>query len=244
LPLNGGILIVGSLLWDERREGWRRSRLDMESAESVTAPIRYGRQSETRGNTYTMVFSRGCDTGKATVVRCRNAASSPDDVISEAEHLWAAEQNAAVSRKVSANWGCVTLLCNPKRNIPQTFLTGWANRVAQIQNYGNMAQPIGEGRLVSDGGLLQIAWPRRVADGSAVPLDFLLATATRPTLTGGPLAYPAVEMIANAWNADAGNHVEYFWKNIDNGICTFQDDEIRALLRARGAQAPSAFRTT
>ena len=110
--------------------------------------------------------------------------------------------------------------------------------------HGNMAQLIGEGRLVSDGGLLQIAWPRRVADGSAVPLDFLLATATRPTLTGEPLAYPAVEMIANAWNADAGNHVEYFWKNIDNGIRTFQDDEIRALLRARGAQAPSAFRTT
>ena len=68
MPLNGGILIVGSLLWDERREGWRRSRLDMESAELVTAPIRYGRQSETRGNTYTMVFSRGCDTGKAMVV--------------------------------------------------------------------------------------------------------------------------------------------------------------------------------
>ncbi len=27
VPLNGGILIVGSLLWDERRERWRRSLL-------------------------------------------------------------------------------------------------------------------------------------------------------------------------------------------------------------------------
>lgn len=156
MPLNGGILIVGSFLWDESRERCRRSRLDMESAEPVTAPIRYGRQSETRGNTYAMVFSRGCDTGKATAVRCRHAASSPDDVISEAEHLWAAEQNAAVNRKVSANWGCVTLLCNPKRNIPQTFLTGWANRVAQIQNQGNIPQLTGEGRLVSDGGCCRL----------------------------------------------------------------------------------------
>jgi hypothetical protein len=236
LPLNGGILIVGSLLWDERREGWRRSRLDMESAESVTAPIRYGRQSETRGNTYTMVFSSGCDTGKATVIRCRHAASSSDDVICEAEHLWAAEQNAAVSRTISANWGCVTLLFNPERNIPQAFLTGWANRVAQIPNYGNMPQLPEEGRLVSDGGLLQIAWPRRAADGSAVSLDFLLATATRPTLTGKRLSYPTVEMIANAWNADTGNHVEYFWKNNDHGIQTFQDNAILQLLNPRRNQ--------
>ena len=87
---------------------------------------------------------------------------------------------------------------------------------------------------MSDGGLLQIAWPRRAADGSSVPLDFLLATATRPTLMGTPLAYPTVEMIANAWNADTEDNVEYFWKNHDRGIRTFQDDEIRMLLNPRG----------
>jgi hypothetical protein len=231
LPLNGGILIVGSLLWDERRERWRRSRLDMHSAELVTAPIRYGRRSETRGNTYTMVFSRGCDTGQAMVIACTHPAFSADDVISEAEHLWAAEQNAAVNRTISAGWGCVTLLCNPEREIPQTFLTGWANRVAPVRNVAQLQE---EGRLVSDGGLLHIAWPRRAADGSAVPLDFLLATATRPTLMGTPLAYPTVQMIANAWNADTEDNVQYFWKNHDRGIRTFQDDEIRVLLNPRG----------
>jgi hypothetical protein len=231
LPLNGGILIVGSLLWDERRERWRRSRLDMHSAELVTAPIRYGRRSETRGNTYTMVFSRGCDTGQAMVITCTHPAFSADDVISEAEHLWAAEQNGAVNRTISAGWGCVTLLCNPEREIPQTFLTGWANRVAPVRNVAQLQE---EGRLVSDGGLLHIAWPRRAADGSAVPLDFLLATATRPTLMGTPLAYPMVQMIANAWNADTEDNVQYFWKNHDRGIRTFQDDEIRVLLNPRG----------
>jgi hypothetical protein len=147
--------------------------------------------------------------------------------------LPAAEQNATVSRQISAGWGCVTLLCNPDSNIPQAFLTGWANRVAQELNYSNVPQTPQEGRLVSAGGLLQIAWPRRVA-GAAAPLDFLLATATRPTLTGTPVSYPTVEMIANAWNADTGNHVEYFWKNNDNGIRTFQDDAILQVLHPRG----------
>src|SRR5271165_4553485 len=131
VPLNAGILIIGSLLWDERRQAWRDSRLDMTSAQTVTAPIRYGRRSETRGNTYTMVFSRVCKAGQGTVVRCVHPVSSVDDLISEAEHLWAAEHNATVSRQISAGWGCVTLLCNPDRNIPKTFLTGWASRVAQ-----------------------------------------------------------------------------------------------------------------
>jgi hypothetical protein len=234
LQFNVGILIIGSLLWDERRQEWRESRLDMTSAQTATAPIRYGRRSQTRGNTYTMVFSRECKDGHGAVVRCIHPVSSVSDLISEAEHLWAAEQNTTVGRQISADWGCVTLLCCPDRRAPQSLLTGWANRVAQERNYGNATQEPGEGGLVSAGGLLQIAWPRRVADGAAAPLDFLLATATRPTLTGTPLSYPTVEMIANAWNADTGNHVEYFWKNTDNGIRTFQDDEIRERLRPRG----------
>jgi hypothetical protein len=134
------------------------------------APIRYGRRSETRGDTYTMVFSRGCDAGQAMVIPCTHTASSADDLISEAEHLWAAEQNSVLSRTISAGWGCVTLLCNPEREVPQAFLTEWANHVRPVRN---IVQLPGEGRLVSDDGLLQIEWPRCTANGAAVALDFL-----------------------------------------------------------------------
>jgi hypothetical protein len=233
VTLRGGILIIGSLLWDESRQDWRDTRLDMASAEAVTAPIRYGRRSETRGSTYTMVFSRGCEAGRGTVVCCVRPISSVDDLASEAEHLWAAEQHAAVSRQISAGWGCVALLRNPDRDIPKTFLTGWANRVAQIQNYGNVPHTLDEGLLVSADGLLDIPWPQRLSDGSVVQLDFLLATATRPTLTGTPLSYPTVEAISEAWNADTRNRVEYFWNNYDNGIRTFQDEAIIRLLHPR-----------
>jgi hypothetical protein len=70
-----------------------------------------------------------------------------------------------------------------------------------------------------------------VSDDTAVPLDFLLATATHPTLAGTPSAYPSIETIANAWNTDRNNEVKYFWKNRDSGICTFQDEAISKRLR-------------
>src|SRR5437879_4452497 len=110
VPLSVGVLIVGSLLWDARRQTWRDASLQMASSELVTAPIRYGRRSQQRGNTYTMVLSRLCAAGQAKVVRCAKTVSSPDDLIVEADHLWAAERNGAVERRISAGWGCVALL--------------------------------------------------------------------------------------------------------------------------------------
>lgn len=55
MPLTAGVLIIGSLLWDSEKErpAWRAARLDVAGAQTVTAPIRYGRLSESR---YTMVF--------------------------------------------------------------------------------------------------------------------------------------------------------------------------------------------
>src|SRR5580692_12520499 len=56
LTLSIGVLIIGSLYWDPRRQGWRDSRLDVDNVFNVHAPIRYGRRSTGRGHTYTMVL--------------------------------------------------------------------------------------------------------------------------------------------------------------------------------------------
>ena len=236
MPLNGGVLIIGSLLWDDDpvREAWRRERLAMDSTVTVTAPIRYGRRSGVRrGRTYTMVFSRSAQAGRARVVRCSRAITSGGDLIAEALRLWEAEELSANHGQIAANWGCVALLCNPERRIPPEFLRTWAQRVNNEQSYGTVSQTPDEGRLISQNGLLQIGWPRCVQGGAAIDLDLLLVTANDPTLTGTPLSYPSVETIVDAWNSAAQEHAEYFWKNIDNGITTFQDDEIRAGLRPR-----------
>jgi|SRR3990170_7778359 len=48
--MRAGILIIGSLLWDNcQRDAWRRSRLCVDRAVHVKAPIYYGRRSNSRG---------------------------------------------------------------------------------------------------------------------------------------------------------------------------------------------------
>jgi hypothetical protein len=235
VPLTAGVLIIGSLLWDSDpvRKAWRDGRLLMNSAETVTAPIRYGRLSSSRGNSYTMVFSRLCQAGQAKLVTCSHTISSLHDLIAEAEYLWKAEQPRAKAHRIAANWGCVVLQCDPERKIPDDLLRGWAERVARESDYGNVSHTQEEGILVSDDGLLRIDWPLLVKGDLAVQLDLLLATANDPEITAFSPSYPTAEAIADAWNR-AGGHVEYFWKNTDNGIRTFQDDEIRAGLHPRG----------
>jgi hypothetical protein len=146
VPLSIGILIIGSLYWeqDDVRLAWRE-RLRMEDAVDVDAPIRYGRISENRGNTYTMVFARGCPPGRAKAVPCLNAASTAEELITEAEHLWAAECRAPMNGRISANWGCVALTANPQRAIHAEILAGWAARVRRARPYGNIRQAPGEG---------------------------------------------------------------------------------------------------
>jgi len=234
MPLTAGVLIIGSLLWDESRQAWRNARLDMTTVKNVTAPIRYGRLSSSRGNTYTMVFSRLCQTGHAKAIRCSRGVSTGADLIAEAEALWKAEQSDAPAGRIAAGWGCVALLCHPERKVPKSLLGAWADRVAREPNYGQVSQTQTEGRLIGDDGLLKIDWPRLVEGGAPVDVDLLLVTANDPRINASSLKYPDVGMITNAWNAAANKNAEYFWRNTENGIRTFQDDEIRALLRPRG----------
>jgi hypothetical protein len=228
VQLDAGILIIGSLLWDDDkiRQQWRDERLDLDQSELVSAPIRYGRRSgERRGHTYTMVFSRSASAGHARVVRCSHPITSADDLITEALRLWEAEELAKdTGRIANKRWGCVALLCNPKRKIPEDLLRAWAQRVGDEQGYGHVSQLAAEGSLISKDGILQIDWPCCIAGGAPVDLDLLLVTANDPTLAGMPPSYPSVETIVRAWN-DAAPHAEYFWKNTDHGITTFQDDE-------------------
>ena len=152
MPLTAGVLIIGSLFWDleNDRPAWRKDRLDMAAAQNVAVPIRYGRVSESRGNSYTMVVSRTCPAGRAKLVGCSHAISTVEDLIAEAECLWRAEQPAANPNRIASGWGCVALRCNPKRQIPQDFLQGWAARVAREPGYERLTQAL-EGGLLQEG---------------------------------------------------------------------------------------------
>ena len=68
MKLKGGVIIIGSLLWqddlklntnDKIRYNWRNTSLNLSEKILVKLPIRYGRYSD--GNIYTMVFSMNCE---------------------------------------------------------------------------------------------------------------------------------------------------------------------------------------
>ena len=229
MPLRVGVLVIGALFWDSgnQRPDWRDSRLDAATAQNATAPIRYGRLSQSWGNSYTMVYSRLCPSGQGKIIPCSRPVWTMQDLIVEAEHLWKAENPRANAHRICARWGCVTLLCNPERAIPTAIVNGWAARVREEPDYGSILQGEGEGILVDPAeGLLRIDWPK-VGEATA-DFDLLLATAIKPTLD--PLSgYPSTSLIAEAWNK-AGPNVEYFLNNRANGIRTFQDEQIGKLL--------------
>lgn len=228
-----GILAIGSLYWDNdpNRERWRESRLNRSEEFHVNAPIRYGRKSETRGDTYTMVFSGSCPLGQAKVVSCRNRVTTVDSLIVEAEYLWAAERSAErPNHRISAPWGAVGLLTRPGAVIPQPILDGWAQRVSQEHRYAVLSYAREDGPPISSAGLLQIVWPTLLRGSESLRLDLLLATATDPTLQGEPPQFPTPESIAAAWNSDPAGNVRYFLTNRENGITTFQDEGILGYL--------------
>ena len=225
-----GVLIIGSLYWDDSkcRPAWRSERLNLEREERVRVPIRYGRRSKKRGNTYTMVISSGLAEekfGTAIAVPCTSA-----DVFTEAEQLWAAERNATHGPvgTIATGWGCVGLLEHPRGSLDREGRERWTKRVRREPCYGNLPHARDERSAVSKLGFLNIDWPKTM-NGSLLEWDLLLASATHPTLDNE--AYPSSRDIARAWQTSEGrSEVKYFRENRKNGIWTFQDAEIEEML--------------
>ena len=234
--LSLGVLIIGSLYWDpaDHRRKWRGDCLDLNGERYVDAPIRYGRRSRSRGCSYTMVFSSSLaprQYGRAIAVPCGRARNTAE-LVDAAVRLWTAETSDGKNRqrRVSASWGCVALLENPRRPMPADVRAGWTKRVSGEACYGRLNSAVDEVVAVNESGFLQIPWPGE--DGSDLGVDVLLATATNPTIVEG--RYPTAQQVADAWNSrDGREYVDYFFKNKERGIRTFEDNAIEERLGTR-----------
>lgn len=231
MNLRAGVLVIGSLLWEEteHRKRWRRERLICADQTRVSVPIRYGRRSNSRGDTYTMVFSLTLSMSDRTMgwgiaVPCVRKVHDTHDLVEEAEALWVAEQSRAITPgPISANWGRVGVVFNPRSPYREEVLSCWSDRVGTENNYSELPNLSGEKPAIGKDGLLRIPWPRTEL-GEYDGLDVLLATATDPSLVDGK--YPLPDEVAKAWNIDNCGNVRYFMKNQESGIVTFEDDEI------------------
>ncbi len=231
-----GVLIIGSLFWDEiyDRPRWRQEYLSLKEAVEVWVPIRYGRFS-TKRRAYTMLFSSSAPNGQALVIPYSHRVRQPQDLINEAERLWKAEDNQI--NKITSPWGgCVALCVNEKRysNEHAALLEIWEGRVKREADIYELfpQSPDEDRRLVNNNGVLDI-WPTRL-DGQALDFDFLLATANYPFNPVAPRPYPNAQAIAEAWLANPGE-LRYFTNNYTNNFRTFQDDAIMLALSRKGA---------
>lgn len=234
ISLSGGILIIGSLLWDtdDIRTNWRESFLKVSEQISVPAPIRYGRISGgKRKKTFTMVLSSECNEpnliGRANFVPFINNPVSLNKLIIQVEELIKAERNlnASLSDNFNWEWGTVTIAFNPtindanstKHNEKTLLLSRWKSRYNDliISKY-KVGKEI---PILNHHGILNIEWPFQLNN-----FDFLIAVATSPNID----IYPTHQEIAD--RIVKNEYDEYFKMNMNLGISTFQDKLISNLI--------------
>jgi hypothetical protein len=235
-----GVLIIGSLIWGSSpvRCRWRQNRLSCGEKRGVMVPIRYGRKSKKSG--YTMVFAMSCSEvtklGTGLVVPVRAECCEPEHLFEEAERLWAAERNEEQISGFWSTWGKVCVLKNPKLDAQDRILQAWQVRIGELgSKYTALPQADGEGPVLDPAtGLALFDWPKDTATKEDLPgFDLLLMTANEPKLKEG--RYPTPKEIASAWRDDSVNNGRYFYYNRHDGITTFEDDAIQAVLRGGAA---------
>lgn len=236
--MKGGVLIIGSLLWqdhlnvekkDHLRKRWRNEHLITGKKVAVKTSICYGRFSE-KDDIFTMVFSSSCinrKCGTAYIVPLKVICGAYKEVETEAEALATAEgmRGNFIARKTNGEvWSVLSYLTNPSLSKEQQNMLadGWKSRIKKDGAYNSSEFHIGKEKPCLDkNGKLNIKWPvpvdikqKELVDS----YDFLLATATKPTL------YPSVKNHVTKIIADKKR--KYFLSNYNNGISTYQDAAI------------------
>lgn len=231
MNFKGGTIIIGSLLWDNSpiRHKWRTLCLnEITTKTPVKVKIRYGRQSQSRQNTYSMIFSNHPSTqyGQAYILGFKKIIKNARILESQAFALASAEGLWGDKPSLNKSWGTVGLLVNP--NIDNKDKTGAdiiRKRWAEIyKNYIDTFKSTkycidNEPPVIDTNGFLNIDWTDEMND-----YDFLIATPVVPNIKW-PLTAKEIADIMKQ-----NNYFEYFDNNTTNDITTFQDNEIRQLL--------------
>ena len=228
MTLRGGVIIIGSLLWDNKvnRQKWRKNDLCSKNQFKVYIPIRYGRYSCKR-KIYTMVFSNNCylkryGLGTGWVLPIKAKINLFSELKEEAKKMGEAE---GFNNGFSGDWGSVALLLNPNKIIDDSIKEEWGKFMSdKIPKYFLSDKKIKSEKFPIDpNGFLAIRWPEEVTPKNKIEKhDFLIATVTNPTLINGK--YPTAYQIADMMKEE--KYYDYFCKNRKYEITTFQDERI------------------
>lgn len=230
MNFKGGIIIIGSLIWDTTpiREKWRRAAFkSIDKKVKIPAKIRYGRESTSRANTYSMILSNHPSTkyGQALILELADSIKNFKALQTQAFALAAAEGICDDLSKptLTKKWGAIGILFNPnidkKDTMNASFIKDKWKQLYSVQkiqvNPEEYVLDQGENPVITRDGFLTIDWVSEMND-----FDFLLVTTTRPN-TDRILS--AVEI---GTRMNEKKYWTYFDKNRENEIYTFQDQEI------------------
>ncbi len=243
--LKGGVIIIGSLLWQDSLNGkdsirkiWRDEHLSSEQFQ-VKLPIRYGRFS--KDNIYTMVFSKECeDESKLGVGYVKFFKKSPiknwEELENEVQEMAKAEGMGEKWRNKS--WCTMSILFNPNINerAKKTILKQWKkDRSKDFKEY----HEDGEETILTENYTLNINWLKTVnplEQDNIDELDFVICTATkfRHEKSSPIKKYPSIEELAEKIKTEEsgdGKTRRYFSRNKENEITTFQDKKIEEMIK-------------
>jgi hypothetical protein len=244
--LTGGVIIIGSLLWDKNvgRDDWRQKRLNLLDKILVKVPIRYGRFST--DGIYTMVFSTDCEKrnklGTGFVVPLKeNPIESINSLICEGRMMAGAEgmKNGFVGKnKEGQIWASLVILFNRKKGVDpgihNSVLAQWTKEFeADGGGHDTSEYRVGkEKSSITKKGELQISWPNSVDPKDAPKVnafDFLIATSTKPKHEEpGKGKYASLDELTQSVRNDSTRR--YFFSNYRHAISTFQDNNVVNLL--------------
>jgi hypothetical protein len=222
----GGVLIIGSLLWEDSkiRQEWRSQNLNMEEKLLINLPIRYGRISKSRSCTHSMIFSSECKMddkmGKGYFIPFKDNLNIKQ-LIEQGKIFIDAEHNRITDlTRFNWGWGCLGITVNPNLQIEEAnnLKLEWKKKFGKGFNPGQYR--IGqEESIVSKEGVLKIEWQNELDE-----IDFVIGTATKPNIDSYPNARKiALKMLINDYD-------NYFKNNRRMSISTFQDLEVEAEL--------------
>lgn len=246
MKLKSGIIIIGSLLWDNSkiRSEWRNKYFNYKNKIEVDLPIRYGRISSSRMNTYTMVYSKILkkeEYGKGILLELKNEIDKIETLREILENSIRVERDITQTewkflKKCEAfalnwSWGVVGLSINPK-HIDSNMK--FSSKIEPIVQYWNdnlsdfdpkIFSLANEGIFIEKNGQFEIEWTKEM-DG----LDFLFTTIVAPK-TEIVNNYPDADQIA--LKMYESNYYSYFIKNVENNISTKDDDRILELIKSK-----------
>ncbi|MBI2966195.1 MAG: hypothetical protein HYY40_00055 [Bacteroidetes bacterium] len=242
MKLKGGVIVIGSLIWEDHlkekdndfiRRDWRVQNL-FSNPKLTPVPIRYGRKSSSRSDTYTMVFSKSNENalGQGLILEFRESINSFEDLERQAIALAIAEGiYTTANTRISSMWGSVGLLINPAlKKINFSKFEFLKEKWTDIyQSYYKIFFATGYKcdedvePPINQNGMLTINWQDAMND-----FDLLIAT---PVIPDPKRILSPREITDKMIN---NKYQKYFRNNLAHDIKTCQDNQILELLTNRG----------